>query len=134
LALKSPLESAPASEWWPFRTQFLVTIAAMRAIAFGIDRLLVGSVKSDSFHVDGKSEFYERIDALLAMQEGNMRVQVPAIHLTSVELVQASGIKPSLLGWTHSCHKAEYSCGFCRGCSKRLLVMSKLGYGYDQAS
>jgi 7-cyano-7-deazaguanine synthase len=134
LALKSPHESAPASEWWPFRNQFLVTIAAMRAIALRVDRLLVGSVKSDSFHVDGKLEFYQHIGALLAMQEGHLRVHVPAIHLTSVELVEASGINHSVLGWTHSCHKSEYSCGFCRGCSKRLFVMSKLGYGNNQTS
>lgn len=133
LASKPPHDAAPASEWWPFRNQFLVTIAAMRSIALGVDHLILGSVNSDAFHIDGTREFYERIDSLLAMQEGHIRVEVPAIHVTSVELVRMSGITPALLGWTHSCHKGQYSCGFCRGCGKRRLVLSQLGYGDSQA-
>jgi 7-cyano-7-deazaguanine synthase len=132
LALKPPHDAAPASEWWPFRNQFLLTIAAMRAIGLGANRLLVGSVKSDSFHIDGKAEFYQQIDSLIKMQEGGLRVEVPAIDMTSTQLVQVSGISPSILGWTHSCHKAEYACGYCRGCAKHREVMASLGYADNQ--
>jgi 7-cyano-7-deazaguanine synthase len=132
LALKPPHQSAPASEWWPFRNQFLITVAAMRAIAAGVNRLLVGSVKSDSFHVDGKAEFYKQIDSLMAMQEGGLRIETPAINMTSVELARISGITGPLLGWTHSCHKAEFACGYCRGCAKHREVMTSLGYADNQ--
>jgi len=129
LASKPAHTAAPASEWWPFRNQFLITVAAMRAIAIGVNRLLVGSVKSDSFHADGQPEFYDRIGSLIAMQEGGLQVEAPAIQLTSVQLVQISGVPTSVLGWTHSCHKAEYACGHCRGCLKHREVIAALGYG-----
>ena len=34
--------NAPASDWWPYRNQLLVTLAAMRAIGLGAGRLLLG--------------------------------------------------------------------------------------------
>src|SRR5262249_44466443 len=63
-------KDAPASEWWPFRNQLLVTIAIMRAYALQLNSVLVGSVQSDSFHSDGRIEFYDKLDELVAMQEG----------------------------------------------------------------
>jgi 7-cyano-7-deazaguanine synthase len=123
------LPCAPATEWWPYRNQLLVTLAAMKAISFGVRTLLVGSVKSDSFHVDGQPEFYRQLDSLISMQEGGIRVEVPAANLTSVDLVRRSKTPISLLGWTHSCHKAEFACGNCRGCWKHMSVFDELGYG-----
>src|SRR5438552_1313960 len=49
---------APVSEWWPYRNQLVVTLTAMRALDDGIEELMVGSVRSDSSHVDGTPEFY----------------------------------------------------------------------------
>lgn len=122
------LECAPEREWWPYRNQFLVTVAAMRGIALGIDALLVGAVKSDSFHVDGQQTFYDRLDELVSMQEGGIRVLAPASQLSTAELVRKSGAPLSLLGWTHSCHTADFACGRCRGCSKHRGVLLELGY------
>jgi 7-cyano-7-deazaguanine synthase len=119
---------SPAPEWWPFRNQLLVTIGVMRALQCGVGSLLIGSVKSDAFHADGKAEFYQQIDSLVRMQEGAIRVEAPAIHLTSAELVRAAGVPDGLLGWTHSCHTASFACGVCRGCAKRYSVMAELGY------
>lgn len=126
LARREPAANAPSSEWWPYRNQFLVTVAAMRAYALGISSLLVGSVKSDEFHVDGRAEFYEQLDALLVMQEGKLRVEVPAVRMTSAELIRASGIPIELLGWTHSCHVDEFACGQCRGCWKHARVFEEI--------
>lgn len=126
LAGKAPIEAAPESEWWPFRNQLLVTLAAMRGIALGIDTLMVGSIKSDSFHADGTPLFYERLDGLVSMQEGAMRVLAPANGIEVMELIRQSGIPASLLGWTHSCHKANFACGYCRGCNKSRGVFSAL--------
>jgi 7-cyano-7-deazaguanine synthase len=128
MAKLPPHPLSPAPEWWPFRNQLLVTIGAMRALHCGAGRLLVGSVKSDEFHADGKAEFYQQIDSLVAMQEGAIRVEAPAIHLTSAELVRLARVPDGLLGWTHSCHTASFACGVCRGCSKRHSVMTELGY------
>jgi Predicted PP-loop superfamily ATPase len=58
-------KKAPATDWWPFRNQMLITFAAMKAISFGIDKLLLGTVKSDNFHKDGTSEFIATISNLL---------------------------------------------------------------------
>jgi 7-cyano-7-deazaguanine synthase len=120
---------APVPEWWPFRNQLLVTLAAMRAVSLGIRDLLCGAVVSDGVHVDGRREFFESIDALTTMQEGSIRVIAPAINMTSVELVRISDIDIAVLAWAHSCHTAPYACGSCRGCYKHQSVMAELGYG-----
>jgi len=130
----APARDAPAPEWWPYRNQFLVTVAAMRAYALGMSVLVVGSVKSDGFHADGRPEFYEQLDTLMAGQEGALRVIVPAIDMTSEQLVRASGIPAAILHWTHSCHTDEFACGRCRGCWKHAKVMEQLGYGSAPAA
>jgi len=119
---------APASEWWPFRNQLLITLAGMRCLALGVNRLLIGTVRTDGFHVDGRESFVETIDALCRMQEGNLRVEAPAIDLTSAELIRKSEVSIELLAWAHSCHTAAMACGICRGCNKHRAVMEELGY------
>jgi 7-cyano-7-deazaguanine synthase len=104
----------------------------MRAIAADADGIILGSVSSDAFHADGTEHFYSLMDSVMSTQEGHLAVQVPAIHMTSVELVRKSRITFSLLGWTHSCHRAEFACGFCRGCTKHRGVMLEVGYGDSQ--
>lgn len=120
---------AGASDWWPFRNQLLVTLAAAWAIKVGTDRLMLGTVKTDSSHLDGTPQFIRLIDGLLQMQEGSLRVEAPAIGFSTAELVRKSGIELSVLAWAHSCHKANYACGLCRGCQKHREVMTELGYG-----
>ncbi|MEZ5329914.1 MAG: 7-cyano-7-deazaguanine synthase [Verrucomicrobiales bacterium] len=123
LAGKPAAPGAPASEWWPFRNQLLLTLAAPKALELGIKKLIVGSVASDSFHADGTAQFYEQIDKLFGMQEGGIAVEAPSIHLTAAELVDKSGVTQGILGWTHSCHKADYACGHCRGCNKHREIL-----------
>ena len=122
------LPEAPVSEWWPFRNQMLVTLASMLAISKGVDRLLIGCLVTDGRHADGRAEFVGAMDALLAMQEGGMRVEAPAIAMTAVELVSASGVPAELLAWSHSCHVADHACGMCRGCQKHYETMEALGH------
>lgn len=114
--------NAPASDWWPYRNQMLVTIAAMKAITIDVNQLIVGSVKTDSQHIDGTLSFVEKISTLLSFQEGNLEVIAPAIYMTTNELIKESKIPISLLFWAHSCHKAEIPCRQCRGCSKYFEV------------
>ncbi len=132
LAGSPNLEMAPVREWWPFRNQLLVTLAAMRAIGHSVQRLVLGAVSSDGVHVDGRPEFVGAIDALVALQEGGLRVEAPAIHLTTVELVRQSGIPRELLAWAHSCHTGALACGTCRGCQKHLNVTEAL-WGSEHA-
>jgi 7-cyano-7-deazaguanine synthase len=122
------LNVAPVSEWWPFRNQFLATVAGMKAVSLGIELLLVGSVKTDGIHADGTEEFYRRLNDLMSSQEGNLQVCAPALHLTSAELIKKSGVPVSVLSWAHSCHTANSACGRCRGCNKHFSVMQELGY------
>lgn len=119
---------APVSEWWPFRNQLLLTLGGMRAIAIGADEMMLGSVASDESHADGRAEFFERIDGLMAMQEGAIRVTAPATGMSTVELVQRSGAPRDLIAWAHSCHTGGLACGACRGCIKHYNVMKEL-YG-----
>lgn len=129
LAGREPNSLAPSSEWWPFRNQLLLTLAAMAAVQDGVNRLLFGAVKSDSFHQDGSADFFRQIGCLVSLQEGGIAIEAPALAMTSAELVRASGIKPSVLSWAHSCHKSDFACGNCRGCEKHRLVMMELGHG-----
>lgn len=126
LSTKIALPIAPSSEWWPYRNQLLVTLAAMRAINQGISELLVGSVLSDGFHNDGTQEFYTLISSLLSYQEGNLIVSAPCLEMSSVDLVIKSAISPEILYFAHSCHKSNIPCGNCRGCNKYREVFQQL--------
>jgi len=127
----APSKRAPASEWWPYRNQFLISLAAMKCHHLGSSELMIGALKTDGFHADGTREFIDRINALLSLQEGNLKVFAPAIALTATELVRRSGIPQELLCWSHSCHLAETACGFCRGCRKHFETMEAcFGHAY----
>jgi 7-cyano-7-deazaguanine synthase len=128
LAGTPPAAMAPASDWWPFRNQLLVTAAAMRSVMLGLDHLMLGTVETDSNHADGSIAFIQALSALLQLQEGNLRLSAPAIEMNTVELIQRSGIDLGILCWTHSCHRSNLACGDCRGCNKHREVMAGLGY------
>jgi 7-cyano-7-deazaguanine synthase len=117
---------SPTPEWWPFRNQLIITLAAARAVALSIQELVIGTVKSDREHRDGLPEFVDLMDKLLRLQEGKVMIRAPATEMDSAELVRVSKIPLSLLAWTHSCHRARYSCGSCRGCLKHQRVFSDL--------
>lgn len=129
----APDPFAPASEWWPYRNQLLLTLCAAKAITLGVTEIYIGTVASDSFHKDGTPQFVQLMNDLLAYQEGNLRVSAPAIAMTSVQLVKHSQIPEELLLWAHSCHKADYACGNCRGCNKYRNVIHEL-YGNPAAT
>jgi 7-cyano-7-deazaguanine synthase len=126
LSGKEPIPSAPATDWWPFRNQLLVTLVGMRAVSLGVDTLLFGTVKTDRIHSDGSPEFFEKLDSLLSLQEGRLRILAPAIDLTTLELIRLSSVPRSLLAWAHSCHVSDFACGGCLGCSKYQAVIEEL--------
>jgi len=122
------LPEAPVPEWWPYRNQLLVTMAAAVALTRNCSQLVIGTVKTDSSHADGTAGFVEVLSRLLMMQEGGLDLVAPAIGLTSAELVKKSGIPLELLCWAHSCHVSNLACGQCRGCNKHLEVTHALGF------
>ncbi len=127
LAGRPPDEHAPSPEWWPFRNQLLVTLAAAWGIQRGIKTLLLGTVATDGErHRDGTREFITLLDGLVASQEGELRLDAPAIGMTSAELVRASGADRSLLCWSFSCHVAPTPCMRCPGCTKQRAVLNGL--------
>lgn len=128
LAGREALEIAPASEWWPYRNQLLITLGCMKSISLGVNEILLGSVNSDDFHTDGTTKFYEKINQLISIQEGNIKITTPAINYSSVELIQKSKIPKKVLFWAHSCHKKSVACGNCRGCTKYFKTMQQFGY------
>lgn len=121
------LDIAPVREWWPYRNQMLITIAAMKAISLGANRILIGALRTDGIHVDGTEAFVNAISAVLALQEGNLQVEAPAIELSAAELIATSGVPIELLAWAHSCHISDYACGMCRGCRKHYQTMAEIG-------
>jgi 7-cyano-7-deazaguanine synthase len=131
MAGQRPSALAPASDWWPFRNQLLVTFAAARALERGASRLLLGTVVTDSAHLDGTTEFIQSISQLIAMQEGHLTVEAPALRLSSPELIKTSGVPQSVLAWAHSCHRAEVPCGTCRGCNKYFQTFRELADALD---
>ena len=124
---KPPSDIAPASDWWPFRNQMLITLAGMYAIKYGIKELLIGCVNSDANHIDGTKDFINLIDKLINKQEGNLSVSAPAIEKSTEDLIRSSNIPFSTLAWSHSCHISNLSCGTCRGCIKHKNVTDALG-------
>lgn len=128
LAGTPPNPHAPASEWWPYRNQMLVTLAAMVCVKHQIECLEVGALRTDGFHADGRPAFVSAMSALLEMQEGALKLQAPAIELSAEELVITSGIPLEVLAWSHSCHVSDFACGTCRGCEKHYRTMRALGH------
>lgn len=120
---------APASDWWPYRNQILITLAAMYGIKLGVNEILIGSVKSDEYHIDGSKAFIDSMNHLLSLQEGHMKLSAPAINMTTVELILTHNIPIELLGWAYSCHKGNHACRQCRGCYKYFNVWNEL---YDK--
>ena len=127
MAGSAALGMAPVSEWWPYRNQMLVTLAAMKCVAVRAKRLFIGTLKTDDRHADGRPEFVASLNALLRLQEGEMILEAPAIELTAVELIRKSGVPMEVLAWAHSCHVSEYACGLCRGCRKHYETLRDLG-------
>lgn len=131
LSGRPPLDVAPVSEWWPYRNQLLVTLAGIRCLSLGVEKLLIASVADDGRHVDGTPKFYVALDHLMQLQEGHLRVEAPALSLMSTELVRRSGVPREMLAWAHSCHMSDFACGACRGCHKHSVVTEELwGEGY----
>jgi 7-cyano-7-deazaguanine synthase len=123
-----PLPDAPCPEWWPFRNQFLATAGAALALRHHLDAVIIGTVAGDGDrHADGSPAFYEVLDRLIALQEGEIRVITPAIGETSTQLVARSQLGEDVLAWTVSCHRANLPCGQCPGCWKRDRVLASLG-------
>lgn len=118
-------ELASGPEWWPYRNQMLITLAAMRYVADGLSEIVIGAVGTDT-HADGKAPFLDAIDRTLSVQEGGVRVRAPARDMDPVDLLRRSSLPRELLGLTFSCHSGPYSCGQCRGCTKRLATIDAL--------
>lgn len=123
MAGSTPSNDAPASEWWPYRNQFLITVAAMKCHQLSVTELMIGALVTDGFHVDSTAEFYDRLNALLHMQEGILQISAPAIKLSATELIERSATPEEILAWSHSCHINDIACGFCRGCQKHFETM-----------
>lgn len=128
LAGKGNIDVSPSPEWWPFRNQLLITLVGHIAVQMHIDSLLFGTVVSDCFHADGTKEFFLAIDELMSLQEGTIKVSAPAIDMSSADLIRISHVSPEIIGWTHSCHTHNYSCGRCRGCQKHIQVLKEVGF------
>ena len=133
MAGTAPDPRAPATDWWPYRNQLLLTLVGMKAIGLGVQRLWLGTVASDESHQDGTIGFVSLINQLMQSQEGGIVVEAPAIGMQTADLVRISGVPREVLSWAHSCHKAQVACGNCRGCNKYFDVWHELDSHVDLA-
>ena len=113
-----------APDWWPFRNQLLVTLAAAYAWRLRMSTVRIGTVAEDGKRfADGRALFVERLSALLHCQEGRLTLAAPALTMSSSQLLRAAEVPAAILGWTHSCHVASSACGRCPGCVRRNEVL-----------
>lgn len=112
-------------EFWPFRNQMLVTLAAMAFEREGLTEIIVGTVRTDRQHADGRQRFIKAMNQVLKSQSPVV-LRAPAANETTDELVARSGVPLNMLGWTFSCHTGEWACGQCNGCRKHLDVKARL--------
>ncbi|SDR77262.1 7-cyano-7-deazaguanine synthase [Maribacter dokdonensis] len=117
---------SPSEEWWPFRNQLLVTLAAMQSIKDSVNEIYLASVKSDNFHKDGTIGFYKSINNLVSYQEGNIKIICPTLDFYSHQLVIKYKVPIELITLAHSCHISNLACGKCSGCKKQLRVRHEL--------
>jgi 7-cyano-7-deazaguanine synthase len=120
-----PSLSDTASEFWPYRNQLLITLAAMAFAESDPLSIIIGTVKSDEIHPDGRSTFLSAIQSVLAAQ-ANTTVEAPAKHLTPLELQLRARVPISILAWAFSCHRTSDACGQCRGCTKHFETLVQL--------
>ncbi|MFZ6990387.1 7-cyano-7-deazaguanine synthase [Curtobacterium sp. RRHDQ66] len=129
------VKDAPSPEWWPYRNQFLATAASALALKIGSEGIALGTVRGDGDrHLDGTEEFYRLLDALVAYQEGGIRISAPAINYTTEELLVAAGLGANIIAETASCHRSNFPCGACPGCWKRQRVLASMnlpGYSWN---
>ena len=127
LADTPQMPGAPTPEWFPFRNQFLVTIAAACAAKHGLGAVLLGVVAGDGDrHSDGTAQFVSTLDMLVRNQEGHVRVLAPQITTPARQLLVRSNLPQEVLSQTHSCHASNDSCGECPGCRRRDEIMTRV--------
>ncbi len=125
LAGKAAVNEGPA-EFWPLRNQHLITVAAM-AYFKSVREILIGTVRSDAHHADGRANFRRAMQRLLKTQL-DCKLVAPAATISSRTLIDRSRVPYELLGWTFSCHRGEWACGGCNGCRKHDEIKAGLGY------
>ena len=121
------LEGAPTPEWFPFRNQHLVTIAAAHALKHDLGAVVLGLVNGDGErHSDGTPGFMSMVDTLVRHQEGEVRVLAPHIDAQPHELLARSGLSEEVVSQTYSCYCGGIACGQCPGCTRRTEVLQRL--------
>lgn len=113
-------------EWWPFRNQLLVSVAAAWSVSNDVRKLMIGTVESDGCFADGTVEFVQTMSNLLAIQEGGITLDAPAIKMSSAELIRVSQMPLRLLPMCFSCNVSLRPCGNCRSCLKFIETMDTL--------
>ena len=121
LAGRKPIPNEK-QEFWPFRNQMLITLAAMRFARIPDVQIAVGTIRTDRQHPDGKPAFLKLMRKVLSAQRPDLMLEFPALNMSSEKLVEASNITLSTLGYTFSCHTSPIACGRCPGCRKNLAI------------
>jgi|LGOV01.1.fsa_nt_gb 7-cyano-7-deazaguanine synthase len=125
-------------EWIPFRNQFLITLTLMTLVEYNIHEILIGTVKTDQIHPDGRIEFINKINSLLLLEDYTIKVVAPFIEFTSEDLLVQTKIPLRLLAIVHSCTSSSIACNTCNSCKKYYHFFSEFkklkGMGNEKQS
>jgi 7-cyano-7-deazaguanine synthase len=113
-------EATSQPEFWPFRNQLLITLAAMRLYKSAEVHLLIGTIRSDRKHADGRAKFLSSMKKVLGIQKADLVLEYPASRLSTESLIRSTNLPNGILGYTFSCHTGPLPCGRCPGCVKNL--------------
>ena len=118
------VDVSPSPEWFPFRNQLLVTVAAAYAIRTGYQSVLLGTVEDDGRrHADGTHRFIASLDAVLRSQEGGLRLAAPHADTSTTQLLATTELRDQIVAVTHSCDVATTPCGDCNSCQRRAAIL-----------
>lgn len=123
-----------APEFWPFRNQMLITLAAMKFSKIPGLRICIGTVRTDNRHADGTALFLRSLKRLLEIQQNDLTLEFPAARMSTESLIKKSSVKSKILGFTFSCHTGPLACGRCPGCKKNLAIREWAASYYGRKS
>ena len=86
-----------APEFWPYRNQMLITMAAMAYADRAPLSIVIGTVLGDDVHPDGSAAFREAMAVVLATQ-GNTTLEAPGAAATTEQTDRYFGITPVVAG------------------------------------
>jgi len=113
-------------EYWPFRNQFLISIAAMEAVKRSADVIIIGIASGDAHFADGSIDFVRIASTLVATQHPQITVKAPLLEECNNSALLLHAVPPYFLRRTHSCNRSAQPCWDCPSCVRAAKILGQL--------